>query len=70
MKDRSQMTAWQIVCRIQALHPKWTVDEHVAYLRDEEGMAIDPIWVARWLKNIAADEDPQAAQAPGRVQRS
>jgi hypothetical protein len=44
------------VCRAQALHPEWTVSEHVAYLRDVEGQDIDPIWVGRWLRNIAGDQ--------------
>jgi len=55
MHDRSQLTGWQLVCQAQALHPEWTVAEHVAYLREEEGRDIDPIWVARWLRNIATD---------------
>lgn len=54
MKDQP-LTSWQIVCRAQALHPDWTVAEHVAHLRDDEGRDVDPIWVARWLRNIAAD---------------
>lgn len=49
------MTSWQIVCQAQALHPEWTLSEHVAHLRDAEGLDVDPIWVARWLRNIAAD---------------
>jgi hypothetical protein len=56
MQDRVQMTGWQIVCQLQAAHPEWTVDDHVAYLRDEEGRTVDPVWVARWLRNIAADK--------------
>jgi len=55
MKDRPQLTGWQIVREAQALHPDWPVTEHVKNLRDEEGQEIDPIWVARWLRNIAAD---------------
>ncbi|HEV7687675.1 MAG TPA: hypothetical protein VGQ80_13950 [Acidimicrobiia bacterium] len=55
MHDRSQLTGWQIVCQAQALHPEWTLAEHVAHLRDEQGLDVDPIWVARWLRNIAAD---------------
>lgn len=55
MKDRPHLTGWQIVREAQALHPDWTVAEHVEHLRDEEGREIDPIWVARWLRNIAAD---------------
>jgi hypothetical protein len=50
-----QLTDWQIVCEAQTLHPDWTVAEHVAHLRDAEGREVDPIWVARWLRNIAAD---------------
>ncbi|MDQ3943623.1 MAG: hypothetical protein M3357_00395 [Actinomycetota bacterium] len=56
MTHRSQLTGWQIVSQIQAIHPEWTVADHVAYLRDEEGRTVDPIWVARWLRNIAADQ--------------
>ena len=55
MSDRSQQTGWEIVRSAQALHPEWTVADHVAHLRDAEGQDIDPIWVARWLRNIAAD---------------
>ena len=55
MKDRPQLTGWQLVREAQALHPDWTVTEHVEHLRAEEGREIDPIWVARWLRNIAAD---------------
>ena len=54
MKDQ-QLTGWEIVRQAQAVHPDWTVAEHVAHLRDDEGRDIDPIWVARWLRNIAAD---------------
>ena len=54
VKDQ-QLTSWQIVCREHALHPDWTVEEHVAHLREDEGRDVDPIWVARWLRNIAAD---------------
>jgi len=54
MKDPAPQTGWQIVCRVQALHPEWTVSEHVAYLRDHEGQDIDPIWVGHaGLRNIA-----------------
>ncbi|HEY4408877.1 MAG TPA: hypothetical protein VGO87_03270 [Acidimicrobiia bacterium] len=49
------LTSWQIVCQAQALHPDWTLEEHVAHLRDDVGLEIDPIWVARWLRNLAAD---------------
>jgi hypothetical protein len=56
MKDPAPQTGWQIVCRVQALHPEWTVSDHVAYLRDHEGQDIDPIWVGRWLRNIAGDQ--------------
>jgi hypothetical protein len=58
MSDRSQLTGWEIVRRAQALHPEWTVTEHVAHLRDAEGQDVDPIWVARWLRNIAAETTP------------
>lgn len=54
MKDQ-ELTSWQIVCQAQAIHPDWTVADHVAHLRDSAGRDIDPIWVARWLRNIAAD---------------
>lgn len=54
MKDQ-ELTSWQIVRQAQAVHPDWTVVEHVAHLRDDAGQDIDPIWVARWLRNIAAD---------------
>ncbi len=50
-----QLTDWQIVCEAQALHPEWTVADHTAHLRSTEGREVDPIWVARWLRNIAAD---------------
>ena len=53
MKDQ-ELTSWQIVCQAQAVHPDWAVADHVAHLRDQ-GRDIDPIWVARWLRNIAAD---------------
>jgi hypothetical protein len=52
--EYEQLTSWQIVCQAQTLHPEWTVADHVAHLRDE-GRDIDPIWVGRWLRNIAAD---------------
>ncbi|HET9769415.1 MAG TPA: hypothetical protein VFS16_00900 [Acidimicrobiia bacterium] len=55
MTDHSQMTGWEIVRRARALHPEWTVTEHVAHLSEAEGRDIDPIWVARWLRNIAAE---------------
>lgn len=55
MKDH-QLTSWQIVRQAHAVHPDWTVAEHVAHLRDEEDRDVDPIWVARWLRNIAADK--------------
>jgi hypothetical protein len=54
MKDQ-ELTSWEIVRRAQSLHPDWTVAEHVAHLRETEGRDIDPIWVARWLRNILAD---------------
>ena len=54
MKEQP-LTGWQIVCQAQALHPDWTVDQHIAHLHDDAGLDIDPIWVARWLRNIAAD---------------
>ena len=56
MKDQ-ELTSWQIVRQAQVVHPDWTVAEHVAHLRDAQGRDIDPIWVARWLRNIAADSD-------------
>jgi hypothetical protein len=59
MKDRSTLSDWQIVCKVQAIHPDWTVADHVAYLAKEEGRHIDPIWVGRWLQNIVADQRPQ-----------
>lgn len=55
MRDRSQWTGWEIVRQMQALHPEWTVDDHVAHLLDQEGRDVDAIWVRRWLRNIAAD---------------
>ena len=54
MKDQ-ELTSWQIVRQAQAVHPDWTVAEHVAHLRDDAGQDVDPIWVARWLRNIVAD---------------
>ncbi|MCA1844033.1 MAG: hypothetical protein LC792_12790 [Actinobacteria bacterium] len=54
MKDQ-ELTSWQVVCQAQAAHPDWTVADHVAHLREAEGRDIDPVWVARWLRNIAAD---------------
>lgn len=56
MSNRSQLTGWEIVREAEGLHPEWTLAEHVAHLRDHEGQDIDPIWVARWLRNIAADK--------------
>jgi hypothetical protein len=53
--NNQPQTSWEIVRQAHALHPDWTVTEHVANLRDEEGREIDPIWVARWLRNIAAE---------------
>jgi hypothetical protein len=58
------LTDWQIVCEAQALHPDWTAAEHVAHLRETEGRDVDPIWGARWLRNIAADA-AHAADATG-----
>jgi hypothetical protein len=55
MNNHSQPTGWQLVRQAQALHPEWTLDQHLAHLRDDEGRDIDPIWVARWLRNIASD---------------
>ena len=54
MSDHSRLTDWQIVCEVQVVHPDWTVADHVASLK-AEGRDIDPIWVGRWLRNIAAD---------------
>jgi hypothetical protein len=56
MSDRSNLTGWEIVRRAEALHPEWTLEQHVAHLSEDEGWDIDPIWVARWLRNIAADK--------------
>jgi len=56
MKEQ-ELTSWQIVCQAQVVHPDWTVADHVAHLRNDQGLDIDPIWVARWLRNIAADSD-------------
>lgn len=56
MTDHSQPSGWEIVRRAEALHPEWTLQEHVDHLRDDAGQDIDPIWVARWLRNIAADK--------------
>jgi hypothetical protein len=56
VNNAKNLTGWQIVCQAQALHPEWTLDDHVAHLRDEEGQDTDRIWVARWLRNIAADQ--------------
>ena len=53
MSSRSQLTGWEIVRQAHDLHPEWTLAEHVAHLKDEEGLDVDPIWVARWLRNIA-----------------
>ena len=64
MRDRSQLTGWEIVCELQAIHPEWTVDDHVAHLRDEEGRVIDSVWVARWLNNIAAEPPSPRASLP------
>ena len=58
MSNRSELTGWEIVREAAALHPEWTLAEHVAHLRDDAGHDIDPIWVARWLRNIAADKGP------------
>jgi hypothetical protein len=54
MKDQP-LTSWEIVRQAQTLHPDWTVADHVTHLRENEGRDIDPIWVGRWLRNIAAD---------------
>ena len=51
----SRLTDWQIVREIHAVHPDWTVADHIAYL-NTQGRDIDPIWVGRWLRNIAADK--------------
>ena len=56
MSGHSRLTDWQIVREIQAVHPDWTIADHIAYL-DTEGRRVDPIWVGRWLRNIAADND-------------
>ena len=32
MRGRSRLTDWEIVRDIQAVHPDWTVAEHIAYL--------------------------------------
>jgi hypothetical protein len=56
MSDRSTPTGWEIVRRAEALHPEWTLEQHVAHLSEDEGQDIDPIWVARWLRNIAAEK--------------
>ena len=56
MSNHSPLTGWEIVREAEALHPEWTLAEHVAHLHDHYGFNIDPIWVARWLRNIAADK--------------
>jgi hypothetical protein len=56
MSDRSKLTGWEIVRQAEASHPEWTLEQHVAHLNEDEGWDIDPIWVARWLRNIAADK--------------
>jgi hypothetical protein len=56
MGDRSQLTGWEIVRQAEELYPEWTLADHVAHLRDDKGQDVDPIWVARWLRNIAADK--------------
>ena len=56
MSDRSRQTGWEIVRAAEALHPEWTLEDHVTHLSKNEGQDIDPIWVARWLRNIAADK--------------
>ena len=56
MSNRSPLTGWEIVREAHALHPEWTLADHVAHLRDDEGQDIDSIWVARWLRNIVADK--------------
>jgi len=53
---RSPLTGWEIVRQAEAAHPEWTLDQHVAHLSEDEGHDIDPIWVARWLRNIAAEK--------------
>ncbi len=55
MQDQP-LTGWEIVRQAQAVHPDWTLADHVAHLRDDEGRDIDPIWVARWLRNLAAEQ--------------
>jgi hypothetical protein len=54
MPRRARLTDWEIVREIQAVHPDWTVTDHLAYL-DTNGRRVDPIWIGRWLRNIAAD---------------
>jgi hypothetical protein len=44
MSDRSKLTGWEIVRRAEALHPEWTLEQHVAHLSEDEGWDIDPIW--------------------------
>lgn len=56
MSDRSVPTGWEIVRRAEALHPEWTLEDHLLHLSEDEGHDIDPIWVARWLRNIAAEK--------------
>ena len=58
MNAGARLTDWQLVCRVHAIHPDWTVTDHVAYLNKEEGRQIDPIWIGRWLRNIVADQRP------------
>ena len=53
MRGRSRLTDWEIVSEIQAVHPDWTIADHIAHL-DSSGR-VDPIWIGRWLRNIAAD---------------
>ena len=60
MSDRSALTGWEIVRRAEALHPEWTLEDFVTHLRDDEGQDVDPIWVARWLRNIAADKGAES----------
>ena len=59
----SRLTDWEIVRDIQPTHPDWTIADHVAHL-NRQGRDIDPIWVGRWLRNIAADNADEQKATP------
>lgn len=47
-----ELTDWQIVRQSHAIHPRWSLADHVAYLANEEGRIVRPDLVGLWLAQM------------------